>query len=237
MEVSLNIRDNEKFLAQFPVGAFLQSRFWARFLTLQGVKNWQLNVSHQNQVLAQCLLYSTNLPFGKSFLYAPKGPLIAGHDQQIVKEAFALILTQIRDITIATRKRQEIFCRLEPNQPPLQLDDISHLPTEAIQPQTTMLLDLTQPADQLFSNFKEKTRYNIRLAEKKGLRVYWDSGALGLEKFLALLPKTSHRQKIKSHALRHYRHLIQAGQESGNLVQVAWAQQDRQLLAANIYIF
>ena len=86
MEVSLNIRDNKELLKKFPVGAFLQSRFWSRFLTLEGLKNWQLNVYKNKETVAQCLLYSTKLPFGKSYLYAPKGPLIDLKDPAEIKD-------------------------------------------------------------------------------------------------------------------------------------------------------
>lgn len=236
MEVSLNIRQNQEFLDQFPVGAFLQSRFWAQVLKLQGIKNWQLNVYNKNRVVAQCLLYGKKLPFGKGYLYAPKGPLIQPDLLPLeTQEAFALILTQIRDITIATEKRQEIFCRLEPNIAPSKLE-IEYLPTEAIHPNLTSVLDLLQSPDELLKQFKEKTRYNIRLAEKKNLHIFWDSTEVGLEKFLSLLPRTNYRHRIKSHESRHYQSILKAGQEHGT-VQIAWVQDGKQLLASNMYIF
>lgn len=237
MEVSLNIKKNEEFLAQFPVGAFLQSRFWSRFLALQGIKNWQLNVFGNQKVIAQCLLYSINLPFGKSYLYSAKGPLIGATDPHEIQESFALILTQIRDITIATRKRQEVFCRLEPNVTPVALEDIKYVPSETIQPQFTSVIALDRTLEELLAGFKEKTRYNIRLAEKKDLKIYWDNGENGIDKFLQLLPKTKYRQKIRSHDKKYYHKLAQAGREHGDLVQVVWAQTGNTLLAANIYVF
>jgi len=235
MEVSLNIRDHREFLDHFPVGTFLQSRFWSRVLTAQGIKNWQLSVYHDHQVVGQCLLYSRKLFFGKSYLYAPKGPFIGVTDPDQAKEVFALILTQIRDITIGTRQRQEIFCRLEPNIVPPLLD-IPYVRSESIQPELTTVLHLNQSAEELFTSFKEKTRYNIRLAEKKALTITWDSGSVGLEKFLSLLPKTSLRHRIRSHQRKHYEALIQANDNEG-IVQIAWAHQGKQVIAAHIYIF
>ncbi len=235
MEVSLNIRDHREFLDQFPVGSFLQSRFWSRVLTAQGVKNWQLSVYDNHQVVGQCLLYSRKLFFGKSYLYAPKGPFISVTNPVQAKEVFALVLTQIRDITIGTQQRQEIFCRLEPNIAPPQLD-IPFVRTESIQPELTTVLNLNQSEENLFSSFKEKTRYNIRLAEKKELAVKWDDGAVGLEKFLSLLPKTSLRHRIRSHQRKHYEALIQANDNEG-IVQIAWAHRGKQVVAAHVYIF
>jgi lipid II:glycine glycyltransferase (peptidoglycan interpeptide bridge formation enzyme) len=204
-------------------------------LTAQGVKNWQLSVYHNHQVVGQCLLYSRKLFFGKSYLYAPKGPFINVPDPDQAKEVFALMLTQIRDITIGTQERQEIFCRLEPNIIPPKLD-IPCVQTESIQPDLTTVLNLQQSEETLFASFKEKTRYNIRLAEKKELTVSWDNGSVGLEKFLSLLPKTSLRHRIRSHQRKHYESLIQADDNEG-IVQIAWAHRGKQVVAAHLYIF
>src|SRR3989344_2385796 len=105
MDISLNEHNNTDYLEQFPLGSFLQSRFWKDFLVIQGKKSWQLSVYDDGRLVAHCLLSNTNLPFGKSYLYAPKGPVVLPTlTAEQRKEAFELILSQIRDITIATRK-------------------------------------------------------------------------------------------------------------------------------------
>ncbi len=235
MEVSLNIRPNQEFLNRFPVGAFLQSRFWSRVLTLQGIKNWQLNVVRHQEVVAHCLLYSHKLPFGKSYLYAPKGPLINLSEPTEVKETFALILSQIRDITIATEKRQEIFCRLEPNIAPPPLD-IPWQATTNIQPTTTLIIDLEQSTENIFAQFKEKARYNIRVAEKKNLTVEWGHDEKALKQFTTLTKKTSLRHRIKSHESQHYRAILEASGDDG-ITRIAWITYNNKPIAAHLYIF
>jgi len=235
MQVSLNIKKHYDFLQKFPAGSYLQSRFWADVLNLQNIKTWQLNVYDQNDVIAHCLLYSNRLPLGKSYLYAPKGPLINATDPHQIQEAYALILSQIRDITIATEERQEIFCRLEPSIAPQDLA-IPWTNSEPVEPKLTLLLDLKKSPEQLLFECKEKTRYNIRLAERKGLQIYWDDGELGLEKFLQVLPKTNLRQRISSHQFNHYRAIVEAGKKH-HTVRIAWAEWDKHVLAANIYVY
>ncbi|MFH0873299.1 MAG: peptidoglycan bridge formation glycyltransferase FemA/FemB family protein [Candidatus Komeilibacteria bacterium] len=234
MEVSLNIRPNQEFLDRFPIGAFLQSRFWAEVLKQQGIKSWQLNVFQNHQVIGQCLLYSHKLPFGKAYLYSGKGPLISLEHESELREAFGLFLTQIRDITIATAHRQEIFCRLEPSMVPPQLE-IPFVPAAPVQPQLTSLLNLRKSEEEIFQKFKEKTRYNIRLAERKGVTVHWGTSDQALKIFLDLLPRTQLRQRIRSHTNRHYRAIVNAGREH-NTVKIAWAEYQGQPIAANLYI-
>ena len=46
-----------------------------------------------------------------------------------------------------------------------------HPSQDIIQPQRTMIVDLTAPEEEIMARMKQKTRYNIRLAEKKGVTV------------------------------------------------------------------
>jgi len=236
MDVSLNAHNYDQFLEQFPLGSFLQSRFWKRFLTLQGKKNWQLNVYDGERLVAHCLLYTNKLAFGKDYLYAPKGPILLptlSADER--KEALELILSQIRDITIATRRREEIFCRIEPNLPVPELMSMVIKPSRPIQPKTTLYLNLDHPYDELFAKCKEKTRYNIRLAEKKGVQVFWSQDELGLSHFLNLLEKSKQRNRIRSHNRRYYKLLLDAD-PNRSTVFINWASYENRPIAANLYL-
>ena len=236
MDVSLNSHNQDDFLNLFPLGSFLQGRFWKQVLLEQGIKSWQLNVYDGTRLVAHCLLYSTNLPFGKSYLYAPKGPLFIPNltlDER--KEAFELILSQIRDITIATRKRQEIFCRLEPNIAPVDVVDMPMLSATAQQPQTTLYLDLNQPLDTIFASFKEKTRYNIRLAEKHDITTQWANDEKAFDHFVDLIARTGKRKKIRSHEMNHYQALMTAGRKFDS-VYIGWAEYKGEAIAANMYV-
>lgn len=236
MDVSLNAHNHDDFLEQFPLGSFLQSRFWQRFLSLRKLKHWQLSVYDNSRLVANCLLYSNPLLFGKSYLYAPKGPFILPNaTEQQRQEAYELILSQIRDITIATRRREEIFCRLEPNVPPPSGLAIPSMKVESPVPATTIYLELSKPIEDIFASCKEKTRYNIRLAQKKGIAVYWSQDMDGLRIFLKLMSKSASRNRIRSHSSRYYELLLKAGQEF-NAVVINWAVYENTPIAANLYI-
>lgn len=188
------------------------------------------------RLVAHCLLYSTNLAFGKNYLYAPKGPIfLPTLDPAERKEALELILSQIRDVTVATRRREEIFCRIEPNVTLPELTNILMKPSAAIQPKVTIYRALDIPADELFASFKEKTRYNIRLAEKKGVTVLWSQEEADLKHFLSMLNKTKRRNRIRSHDARYYQLLLKADEEK-NTVYMNYAVYQGKTIAANLYV-
>lgn len=236
MDVSINAHNHDEFLAQFPIGSYLQGRFWKHFLKLQKKKYWQLSVYKKSELIAHCLVYTTNLPLGKSYLYAPKGPFISpaatpGEQQ----ESLELLLSQLRDLTIATRRREEIFCRLEPNVNPPQLKSIHWTPSAPIQPQVTIYKKLDTGTEEILKSFKEKTRYNIRLAEKKGVTIQWSDDEKALKIFLNLHLKSAARQRIRTHSNKYFELLREAGKEF-NAVHIGWAEYNNRPIAANLYI-
>ena len=60
------------------------------------------------------------------------------------------------------------------------------------QPRSTWVLDVTPDLDTIMANMKPKWRYNIRLAEKKGVRITHGSPA-DLDEFYALYAETARR--------------------------------------------
>jgi lipid II:glycine glycyltransferase (peptidoglycan interpeptide bridge formation enzyme) len=70
-------------------------------------------------------------------------------------------------------------------------------------PAWTQALDLKPSVDQLLKNLKSKTRYNIRLAEKKGVYIKEESNEEGYEVFSKLYFETTKRQKYFGHN-EHY---------------------------------
>lgn len=233
----MNAHNYDEFLEQFPLGSFLQSRFWKRFLSLQGKKNWQLNVyDDEHRLIAHCLIHTNNLPLGKSYLYAPKGPIFAPNlDEEQRREALELILSQIRDITIATRRREEIFCRLEPNIPLPSILSIPVKASKSIQPKATSYLTLNTPKEELIMTFKEKTRYNIRLAEKKGITINWAQDEKAIKQFYTIYEQTNRRQKLRSHDRNYFLKMLEADTDK-NVVWVATAYHEQIPIAANLYI-
>jgi len=69
----------------------------------------------------------------------------------------------------------------------------------------TILLDLTKSEEELMAGMKQKTRYNVRLAKRKGVVVKERNDEEGLEIFLKLQRETAKRQGFFIHPDSYYR--------------------------------
>lgn len=66
------------------------------------------------------------------------------------------------------------------------------------------VLDAQPSEDRLMASFKPKTRYNIRLAEKKGVTVEIDNSEQAFEKYLSLTEETTRRQGFYAHSPQYH---------------------------------
>lgn len=72
-------------------------------------------------------------------------------------------------------------------------------------PSWTQILDLNKTEDELLKSFHSKTRYNIRLAEKKGVVIKEMSTDKGFEIFSKLYFETCARQKYYGHTPKYHK--------------------------------
>jgi lipid II:glycine glycyltransferase (peptidoglycan interpeptide bridge formation enzyme) len=83
-----------------------------------------------------------------------------------------------------------------------------------IQPPDTVLLDLSHSTDEILDNMKPKWRYNIKLAEKKGVHITSFHGDekrfdLAINSFYTLYETTARRDGIAIHAKSYYKDLLE----------------------------
>jgi lipid II:glycine glycyltransferase (peptidoglycan interpeptide bridge formation enzyme) len=114
---------------------------------------------------------------------------------------------------------------------------LGFLPARALQPTDSLLLDLRQSSEQLLGAMHEKTRYNIRLAEKKGVQISSSSGLDArddLKSFLLLNKQTTLRDKFASHAPMYYQAMLQ--RLPPEMIKVYVARYEKDVIAANLVI-
>lgn len=85
------------------------------------------------------------------------------------------------------------------------------------QPPDTVILDLTRSEDALLAQMKPKWRYNVKLAEKKGVTIRFlegESGATeGIDIFYGLYLDTAKRDGIAVHSKAYYSSLVRRAAE------------------------
>ena len=162
-------------------GSILQSWVWGEFQKNLGFKVHRFSSSdYINQAV------EISLMAGKNYLYSPRGPLGNVTDAQ----------KDIREL--ATTDHSIVFARIEPNEK-------QNLPkaVKEIQPTDNWVLDLTQTEEQILAGMKPKTRYNINLAQRKGVTVR-HGGKEDLLEVYKLLMETAGRNKFRLHPQNYY---------------------------------
>ncbi len=188
----------DSFVAAAPGGHLLQSWAWGELKARFGWRVWRMAVAG---VGAQVLFRS--LPGGLgSIAYVPRGP-VAGFDDE------AALRTLLDAIQPLARRQRAICLKVEPNReddPALadRLRGLGFCPsTQAVQPRRTLLVDLDAEPEELLGRMKQKTRYNIRLAARKGVTIRAGDEA-DLPAFYHLMQITAARDGFAIHSQEYY---------------------------------
>jgi lipid II:glycine glycyltransferase (peptidoglycan interpeptide bridge formation enzyme) len=157
------------------------------------------------------------LPLGFTVGYIPK----ANIDQSLLPE-----------IDSVCKSNRAIFLKLETDFWADQQPETWNLKLETsphnIQPPRTILIDIRGTDEEILARMKQKTRYNIRLAEKKGVTVRaWDD----IEAFHNMMLVTGGRDGFGVHSLEYYKRAYELLHPSG-LGEILVAEYEGKPLAA-----
>ncbi len=131
----------------------------------------------------------------------------------------------LQELKKLAKEENAIFIKLEPNVPVKILnlrseirnkiqkkDELINLlqkngcvPGKTLFTPTSFWIDLTKSDDELMKSFSGKTRYNIRLAEKKGVTIAEDNSDKAFEKYIELTRETVERQGFYAHTEKYHR--------------------------------
>lgn len=188
------------YLAGQPDAHVLQSGAWGELKSKFG---WHAVRLMEGQTGAQVLLRP--LAAGMNIAYLPKGP-VGGQIHNIQ--------TQLDQIC---KKNHAIFLKVEPDAWQGENDDHDPGPgwikSQPIQPRRTVLVPLEGTEDEILSKMKQKTRYNIRLAEKKGVVIRPDAD---MHRFFELMRITGSRDSFGVHAREYYQNAYLLFHPTGN---------------------
>jgi peptidoglycan pentaglycine glycine transferase (the first glycine) len=193
-----------------PGGHVLQSWGWGELKRQFG---WRVERLSLPSAGAQTLFRP--LPGGLGTIaYVPKGPLLDWDDDPALRRLLAAIQP-------LARRQRAICLKIEPDleDDPLlagRLQAAGFRPSpQAIQPRRTILVDLEAQPEAILARMKQKTRYNIRLAARKGVTIR-PGGEADLPAFYQLLDTTARRDRFAVHSQAYYeaahRLFVPAGQ-------------------------
>ncbi|HUG35178.1 MAG TPA: peptidoglycan bridge formation glycyltransferase FemA/FemB family protein [Anaerolineales bacterium] len=216
----VSLTDWNHFLASHPNAHLLQTGEWGELKSAFGWKPVRIvNGKEGAQILFR------KMPLGFTVGYIPK----ANFDRPLLPE-----------IDTVCKHNRAIFLKLEPDswenltpdtwiQRPersrrVELRTSSH----NIQPPRTIIVDIRGTEEEILARMKQKTRYNIRLADKKGVTVRaWDD----IESFHKMMLVTGGRDNFGVHSLEYYRRAYELFHPKG-MCEILVAEYEGKPLAA-----
>ena len=197
----MNSNSWNQIISQLPDPHFLQTYEWGQVKAKYGWVpyyavwtedgKWKvesdvnsLSTFHSPIIAAALILKRTALR-RFSIFYAPKGPLMDWTNESLRKRV-------LDDLQSFAKKQGAIFLKLDPDVVlgrgvPASVDEVTENSGQAvrsdlrrrgwvessdqIQFRNTVMVDLSVSEEEILMRMKQKTRYNVRLAEKKGVTI------------------------------------------------------------------
>lgn len=209
---------------------FLQSRRWAEFQKSVGRRTHFIENEYFSANIAE-----HSLPIVGKYFYVPRGPILKFSDLSSKSESSSVF----RELIDLAKKENAGWIRIDPeNIETLEFikNNIQEKFLKAphnMQPKEIFVLDITKSKEDLLLEMKSKTRYNINLANKKGVKIL--EGRKYEEDFLRLTKEMALRQGIIAHPENYYRKMIQSFSEE--MLKIYVAEFEGKIIVANILIF
>lgn len=189
------------FICSHPKGHVLQLWEWGEIKERTGWKPWRLLLEADGQGVGAATILERKLPGIRTpIFYCPRGPVVNVDNEQELQAVFQAI----RELA---KKRKAILLKIDPDIASsnnslryfLQTAGFRYLDTgkdfEGVQPKYVFRLDISPDEETLLANMQQKTRYNIKLAAKKGVMIR-KGNRPDLPEFYRVLKETTERDNF-----------------------------------------
>ena len=224
------VQDREEWnrgLTTFPTPHVLQTWEWGEVKAQTGWRTLPLRLTQAGRDVAQALVLRRNIPFLPWALgYVPKGPILDWSDSRAVD-------TTLTVLEETARRQHLLFLKIDPDVDPdtpegqtllRRLRERGWRPSpQPIQFRNTVLVDLTGSEEDILARMKSKWRYNIRLAQRRGIHVR-EGNEADLPRFYALYEETARRDAFLIRPYSYYERVWRTfmGREMAVLLLAEW---------------
>jgi peptidoglycan pentaglycine glycine transferase (the first glycine) len=210
-----------EFVAASQTGDLLQSYEWGELKRHGGWRPIRLAVEEGGRIVGAISILKRRLPrLNKCIFYAPRGPVCDFSDSNVLQAL-------VEGAKMRAGVEGAILLKIDPPVVAESSSVVSSLQAlgfvqpggargfGGVQPRCVMQLDLRPSLDDLLANCKPKWRYNIRLAEKKGVQVRSDCTKDDLRAFYQVLEETARRDRFLVRGFEYYEQMWEALVEPG----------------------
>jgi len=181
----------------------IQTWEWGDFAQVQGHQVYRLGVFDKSKMISAYLVSFHKIPHTNySIGTCLRGPQITSK-----------MLASVKKIA---HQENAIFVKFEPDiihkefDPPVVVNLLPHLKDLVISPKVAFyphsyLVDLTKPEEELLATMHSKTRYNIKVANRHGVKIEQNNSQEAFNSYLDLIFDTTTRQGFYLHSRQYHR--------------------------------
>jgi len=196
----------DSYVDKHPDGHPMQTYSWGEFKKSHGwtPRYFQVNDAHG---ICGSFVGLEKSKFGIRILYIPKGPLWSNDESR------EFIFSKIKQLA-----KEYFFVRISPAsfnlsqnnafQDILQNNGFMYSKNKQLQTKATIYIDINPAEEDILASFHTKTRYNVRLAEKRGVTVE-NLHVKDIDVFYELMQKMAKRQSYSLHNKDYFLDLFQ----------------------------
>ena len=225
------------FVASSACCNITQSYEWGELAPHLGAEAMRIGVvDDKGNLCAAMLLLITRAPvLHRTYFYAARGPVIDDPDSP----AMTVLLNYVK---AEARKRAAFMLKIEPGVPDGDRRWLAALQRRGFRPnpyavhiRTEWVLDIRPDEKDILAGMKEKWRYNVRLAGRKGVTVRRGQGQDDLDSFYSIYQTTSERDQFFIHNKTHYEDVMRLYSE-GDRAALFLAEYEGQAVAGIIVL-
>ena len=229
---------------------FTQAWFYGEWQEMMGRKVRRFEVKKDSEIIGFFQIIKYSLPFNKNLLYIPHAPVLRIRQVGGEGGAVDIFLKEFRDKLLEiTKEENAIFARFD-----LYFHNWNYGSKESLnkyfkkvpdyaynsvyfQPKYEWVLNIDKPESELLGNMHPKNRYNIRLAEKKGINIEIISESFKkyFEEFYVLLTETAKRDNFNLHPKIYYQNIFKNCEKNNNTFLILAKYNDK-ILAINLIL-
>lgn len=191
--ITIEERDGlDPLLEQVPQTPLLQSWDWGEVLKDDGQEMVRVRVEDDGVPVALATMYIVRVPFG-NYMYIPRGPVWLTEQTEAAWEAIIQFARKTYPGIVFIRTEATLDVKVS----------VGTKETPPNQARDEWAVELLESEAEMLAVMKQKTRYNIRLAQRKGVQVR-ELEEAEFPAAIDLINETAKRQGITIHSKSHY---------------------------------
>lgn len=219
------VKKYKEFVDNFSSTSLMQSMNWAD--VKKGWESEYVYLEEDGKIVMAMSLVIRKIIGSKSMIYAPRGPVGDIYDIQKVKKI-------TKEVDKIAKKYNAFVFRFDPERyydekleemyvkEGYKVRNRKFGKNELIQPRYNMILNISgKTEEEVFKGYSEKTRYNVRVAKRKGVTVRYSRDVEDLKTFYNLYVVTGIRDKIASRPYDYFERMLNTFDENHMRIYIA----------------